>query len=295
MDVPATGSEPKRAKVANHHTSMQRLRADQREQVNSFIQFTSAPERVAIACLQAHSWKVAEAVDAYFDNPEAYTNIDFGGSSGGGGMAPRGSADTGRIDRVFNEFGGDAADRKDGVDADRIGPNGVARLLTRLGLDPMDRRVAILCWKARAATQCEFSKEEFRNLMQAFRADSVDGLKNGLTHLDRDLTPRDPSFKDFYSFTFGYAKLASQRNLDLDTAVAYWEILFKNYFPLLGRWIQFVKEKHARPISKDTWSLLLEFMLTINDDLTNYDEEGAWPVLLDHFVSYIRTGAVKAN
>ncbi|KAJ7320128.1 hypothetical protein JRQ81_019639 [Phrynocephalus forsythii] len=41
-----------------------------------------------------------------------------------------------------------------------------------------------------------------------------------------------------------------------------------------------------RVINKDQWYNVLEFSRTVHADLSNYDEDGAWPVLLDEFVEW---------
>ena len=59
------------------------------------------------------------------------------------------------------------------------------------------------------------------------RVDTLDKLRERLQELDSELS-EPTAFRELYTFTFLYGKLSSQRNLDLETALAYWKILFKD-------------------------------------------------------------------
>lgn len=44
-------------------------------------------------------------------------------------------------------------------------------------------------------------------------------------------------FKDFYQFSFQYAKLVSQRSLTLETAIGYWRIIFADSDKRVETWV----------------------------------------------------------
>ncbi|CAE8610545.1 unnamed protein product [Polarella glacialis] len=56
----------------------------------------------------------------------------------------------------------------------------------------------------------------------------------------------------------------------------------------LDIWIGFVEEKVKNAISKDTWMMLYDLATQVKPDLSDYDENGAWPVLIDEFVEHVR-------
>lgn len=84
-------------------------------------------------------------------------------------------------------------------------------------------------------------KEVLCNVIDfSFSCDSIDKLKARLPSLEVELKDQF-RFKDFYHFTFNYAKNPGQKGLDLEMAIAYWNIVLQGKFRFLDLWCKFLQ------------------------------------------------------
>lgn len=277
---------------------MNRLKPSQREWVRQFMSVTNTCEKTAIHCLNRFDWKLEVASDMYFQNPDLFMKYETANSSNSTRNQSISSSayhhshsqhnahqlDRRRFANLFATYRGQESE-------DKISIEGIERLLSDLGLEANSILVLIFAWKCRASAQCVFTRDEFYRGLYELGGDTIDRidkLKACLVRAEMELTNNQHLFKDLYQFTFNYAKNQPQKSLDLEIAIAYWDILLKGRFRFLNLWIEFLNETHKRAITRDTWNLLLDFSMMIDDSMSNYDEEGAWPVLIDEFVDYAR-------
>lgn len=198
-----------------------KLKSSQRDKVKKFVAFTQTSESTAIFCLSQNDWKLDLASDNYFQNPEAYYKD-----------SAKVSVDRKKIEQLFLKY-------RDQQESDKIAVDGVMKLLEDLNLGPENILVLIFAWKCKAAVQCEFSKDEFIIGLIELGVDSVDKLRAKLPTLENELKDIN-KFKDFYHFTFNYAKNPGQKGLDLDMAIAYWNIVLRGRFKFLDAWCKFL-------------------------------------------------------
>ncbi|KAH9857614.1 DUF298-domain-containing protein, partial [Lenzites betulinus] len=207
-----------------------------------------------------------------------------------------------------------------------IGPDGFEKLCTDLAISLEGALPLVLAWQLNGTEMAKFTEDEWTKGTAELRVSNLQTLSLAVRDLEDLLllnTPpiqpqtsavapakkgpampgasdpydrrkyyayaasTDKAFSELYTFCFNLAKPPSGRNIDIDTASAFWTVLVAPKYPIMHDILKFIAEKGTyKGVNKDLWHMTLEFCRTVQPDLSNYDPDGAWPTMLDDFVSW---------
>ncbi|CAO1624971.1 unnamed protein product [Parajaminaea phylloscopi] len=283
--------------------------------LKQFRSITNAAQADAVRILKARGWKLEAAVEAFYNDPAAQRSAAAASTRSSSDAAS--STSTKKLNDIFGQY-------KDEDEEDAINIEGTMQYCEALGVSPEDVVLLPLSYYLESPTMGRFTRQGFlsgwKTLSDNSKAcDTVEGQKGVLPALLRDfqadapvkgeLAQKPPKsaglYKKTYEYAYTFARPEGQKSLPLDTALAFWDLILPysptystNGGPFTQEQLQLWKEfltstTNGRAVSKDTWSLFLDFTRDVGPttgDLTfaSHDFDAAWPSLIDGFVTWAR-------
>jgi len=174
------------------------------------------------------------------------------------------------------------------------GPDGIAgekflELFKDLEVDPgTDVAALALAAACNAQEMGVFRRREFICGCAALEADNIADLRSKMPEL-RQKVVSGKSLPEVYAYTFGVALEPPSKVLPLEEAAQYWALLLPDW-ALREDFCNWASENlKKKSINKDIWMMVLKLATEVPPDLSTYDENPAWPVVLDEFVEYYRS------
>ena len=166
--------------------------------------------------------------------------------------------------------------------------DGISTMSEVLGMDASsDVRLLALCWRLGAKKPAQIDQEEFEAGMERLGCDDVGKLQALVATLEpSELDHR--TFRDFFKFVFLFSREGTHRTLEKDIVHALLPIAIGDRSCHTTAFLKFLDEgtQPNQRVTLDQWTSFLEFSVKVKSDFSGYEQDGAWPLLLDEFVEY---------
>jgi len=253
----------------------------QRNAIHQFMSFTQTTERNAAKVLKSNSWNLEQALDSYFHS----NTIP---------VPPVAQIDSNYLNAIFDQF-----KQSDGPEGskDVLSVAGTMKYFEQLYLSLEDPTVLALCEALKSPSMGELTREGFLTGWgrSGLSCDTLDMMRAKIPELRQSMVRDETFFKRVYRWTFTWALTPGQKGLPLESAIEWWKLLLQDRFSHLDSWATFLTEKKRNSVPKDTWNMLYDFVQYTNSNptLANYDDEGAWPSVIDDYVRYYKEKHLK--
>jgi len=173
------------------------------------------------------------------------------------------------------------------------GPDGVVgenflRLFADLVIDPgTDVAALALAAACRADEMGIFRRREFICGCAALEVDSLEAMREQVPRIRSEVLS-GKTLPEVYSYTFAVALETGSKVLPMEEARQYWSLLL-HAWPLREEFCDWASnQSRGKTVNRDLWMMVLKLATEVPADLSTYDEDPAWPVVLDDFVEYYR-------
>ncbi|KAH7882049.1 defective in Cullin neddylation protein 1 [Phlebopus sp. FC_14] len=199
-------------------------------------------------------------------------------------------------------------------DDDDIAAEGTVALCKTLGVDPEDVVLLSIAFELKSPRVGQWNRKGWLEGWRNLGCDTIDAMKKKLPSLRKKLGSDPLYFREVYNYTFSFARSEGQRSLALEVALAYWELLLpfglaegalNHVSSSEGEdvdmdedegwqsqhtefWLEFMRQKGGKGVSKDTWQMLTEFIRSIDAKFAKHDASASWPSTIDDFVEWAK-------
>jgi len=207
-------------------------------------------------------------------------------SSYGSGAKPAKPASTAFYEELFNRF-------KDSEDSDSIGPDGMEKLCEAIDVDPADVLMLVFAWCLGASQMGYFSREEWLSAVAKLGdVTSEAELKERAEEIHKSSLREPEALRELHQFAHKFCREERKKNIDVGSARIMLKLLleplYEEHVESLSRFLEQHAEVGKRGVSMDEWTMLLQFCREISPDCDNFQDDGAWPLLLDDYVEWRR-------
>jgi len=215
-------------------------------------------------------------------------------SQGSGATSkPAKPVSTAFYEELFNKF-------KDSEDSDSIGPEGMQRLCDEIDVDPSDVLMLVFAWCLGASQMGYFSREEWLSAVgKVGDVTSEAELKERMDGIHKRSLREPEALRELHRFAHKFCREERKKNIDVGSACIMLQMLlaplYKEHVESISRYLEQHAEVGKRGVSLDEWTMLLQFCREIHPDCDNFQDDGAWPLLLDDYVEWRREQSAQGG